>query len=420
MNYAFIETNQHSSRTKRHDNAAARVDAEIKRVRRQLHLRRERLAAFDSLVAIVRSRTDLLQPTPGQGSAACVAPVFLIRRLRNLAERQGQWLRRCEDWQASGKSLRLEFRFLASYLLALYPVPGFMDSVWDLPPGPEAFRQQAWYMRAARGASLRTLNLPLTITKRMEHYIRQTPDHYTVPQALRYGETLGLGGCVKLALEVAASKLGQSVEHFEFWRTVLLFFVNHPEMDLVLVKPIIDFVQANKFAGEEIVTAHGTGHRQAPWPDFSIKGRTVASMLRLVQEWNADVTERKPNHGFSWPLSNVQGFRFVENGDAPENPMEWTIHELVSSAELYLEGRALRHCVYTYAPKCRRGETTIWSLRLRVGGQEKRMATIEVNTRKGEIIQTRAKANSHAGPRSQEMIRQWAAVAGLHVNSRSW
>ena len=329
-------------------------------------------------------------------------------------------MRRCEDWKATGESLRLEFRSLASYLLARYPVPGFMDSVWDLPPGPEAFRQQAWYIRVARGESFRSLNIPLTVTKRMEHFIRQAPDHYTVTQALRYGETVGVGGSVKLAREVAASKLGQRVEYFQFWRTVLLFFVNHPEMDLALVKPIIDFVQANKFAGEEIVTAHGTGYRQAPWPDFSIKGRTVASMLRLVQEWNADVMERKPDHDFSWPVSNVQGFRFVENGDAAENPREWTIHELVSSAELYLEGRALRHCVYTYAPKCRRGETNIWSLRLRVGGQEKRIATIEVNPRKGEIIQTRAKANSCAGTQAQEMIRRWAAVAGLRVNSRSW
>src|SRR5437016_464795 len=139
MTYAFIETNQHWNTTKRRDNAAARVDAEIKGTRNQFYLRPERLAAFDSLVAVVRSRTNLLRPTAGQGSAAWVAPLFLIKRLRNLAERQSQWLRRSEDWQPTTESLRLEFRSLASYLLAHYPVSGFMDSVWDLPAGPEAF-----------------------------------------------------------------------------------------------------------------------------------------------------------------------------------------------------------------------------------------------------------------------------------------
>ena len=106
MNYTLVESNQHSNATKRYDYAAARVDAEIKKARNQFYLRPERLTAFDSLVVMVRSRTALLRPTPSQGSAACVAPLFLIKRLRNLAERQSQWLRRGEDWQATGESLR--------------------------------------------------------------------------------------------------------------------------------------------------------------------------------------------------------------------------------------------------------------------------------------------------------------------------
>jgi PcfJ-like protein len=118
--------------------------------------------------------------------------------------------------------------------------------------------------------------------------------------------------------------------------------------------------------------------------------------------------------------SNIPVFRFLEYGDEPEHQREWTIRELLTSPELYLEGRALRHCVFTHAPKCRRGETTIWSLRLRTGQLEKRMATIEVNPRKGEIIQTRAKANSYAGERSTQIIRRWAEAAGLHINPRSW
>jgi hypothetical protein len=295
-----------------------------------------------------------------------------------------------------------------------------MDSVWDLSPGPDAFRQQVWWIRLARGASFRDLNLPLAFARRMEHFTRQSPDHYTVMQALRYGETIALGGSIRLAREIAAGRLGQKIEHSTFWRTVLLFFVNHPEMDPGWVAPIIDFIQANKFAGEPIVTARGAGHRQAPWPDFSIKSRTPASMMRLVREWNADMTSKNPRDSFSWPASSIQGFRYIEHCEEPEHHREWTIRELLTSPELYLEGRALRHCVFTYAPKCRRGETTIWSLRLRTGQQEKRIATIEVNPRKGEIIQTRAKANSYAGERSQEMIRRWAEAAGLHVNPRSW
>jgi hypothetical protein len=418
--HAFTKLTQRPKTTDRHDDAAARIDAEIKGARNHFYLRPERLASFDALVAVLRSRTPLLRPTPGHARPGWIAAVFLINRLRNLAERQSQWLRSCQDWLSAGASLRLEFRSLACHLLAVYPVPPSMDSVWDLPPGPDAFRQQVWWIRLARGASFRDLNLPLALTRRMENYIRQSPDHHTALQALRYGETLALGGSIKLAREVATSRLGQKIEHSAFWRTVLQFFVNHPELELNCVVPILDFIQANKFAGEPIVTAHGAGRRQAQWPDFSIKGRTPASMMRLVREWNADMTSKNPRDSFSWPASNIQGFRFMEYDDKLEHQREWTIHELLTSPELYLEGRALRHCVFTYAPKCRRGETTIWSLRLRTNQQEKRMATIEVNPRKGEIIQTRAKANSYAGERSQEIIRRWAQEAGLHINPRSW
>jgi hypothetical protein len=418
--HAFAELVQCPKTTDRHDNAAARIDARIKCVRNHFYLQPERRVAFDALVAILRSRTALVRPTPGPARPGWSSAAFLINRLRNLAERESQWLRSPHDWRPAGASLRLEFRSLAGHLLALYPVPAFMDSVWDLSPGHDAFRQQVWWIRLARGASFRDLNLPLPLTRRMEHYIRQSPDHYTAMQALRYGETLAFGGNIRLAREIAASRLGQKIEHSAFWRTVLLFFANHPEMDRSWVIPIIDFIQASKFAGEPIVTAHGAGQRQAPWPDFSIKGRTPASMMRLVREWHGDVTSKNLRDSFSWPASNIQAFRFVEDCDETEHQREWTIHELLTSPELYLEGRTLRHCVFTYAPKCRRGETTIWSLRLRTNQREKRMATIEVNPRKGEVIQTRAKANSYAGERSKEMIRRWAEAAGLHINPRSW
>jgi hypothetical protein len=80
--------------------------------------------------------------------------------------------------------------------------------------------------------------------------------------------------------------------------------------------------------------------------------------------------------------------------------------ELLDSAGLHGDGRAMHHCVYTYANRCRRGETTIWSLRLRAGGEEKRMVTIEVDPHRRAIIQARTKCNRWPGARSREIIRR--------------
>jgi len=416
-NFSNEPNNENFGRTKREQNAV-RIDAGIKTALDKLGDNDERLAAFLRLLACVRSSTQLLKPTPGKGRTGWVAPVFLIQRLKNLAARQNHWIRPCETWRPEPDKLRPAFRSLAFHLLIHYPVPGFMDSVWDLAAGPEGFRQQSWYIRLGRGASFRTLSLPLVLTRKMEHYVRQALDHYTVSQAFRYGEIRGLGGSEALAREIVVGRLGQKITHSEFWRTVLWFFLAHPDMGLEQVNPIIDFIDANKFAGEEVVTENGAACRTAPWPDFSMKGRTFKSILRLTCAWHSDLSMGEKGRSFSWAKSGIQGYRFLEKRVGEEKDREWSIQEILESGALRAEGRAMHHCVYSYANQCWRGETTIWSLRLRINDQEKSMATIQVDPRKRAIIQARAKCNMRPGGQSNEIIRQWSAWAGLQYDLR--
>jgi hypothetical protein len=402
-----------TGKTKKARDAENRIHAEIKSALNELRYS-ERQAAFQRLLACVASHTRFLKPTPGEGSAGWAAPTFLIKRLKNLASRQAHWLRPCEVWRPTAGNLRPAFRSLALHLLAYYPVPGCMDSAWDLPAGPESFRQQSWYIRLGRGASMRRLNLPCVLTRSMEHYFRHAPDHYSVNQALRYGEVRGLGGTEALAREIVAGKLGRRIEQAEFWRTVLWFFVTNPEMDLAHVNPIVDFIHYNKFAGEEVFTEHGIS-RPPPWPAFSIKGRTPKSMLRLVSRWHIDLSRTAPHQSFSWRKSGIPEYRFLEERDSDKSDLHWTICELLDSAALHAEGQAMQHCVYTYAQKCRRRETTIWSLRLRLSDQEKRMATIEVDPRRRSVVQLRERFNQRPGPASREIIRRWAEWAELRI-----
>src|SRR5688572_23151451 len=88
-----------TGKRKKERDANQRIDTEIKAALRQLEGFEERRAAFQRLLACVQSRTRLLRATPGEGSAGWAAPVFLIRRLQNLAARQAHWLRSCETWK---------------------------------------------------------------------------------------------------------------------------------------------------------------------------------------------------------------------------------------------------------------------------------------------------------------------------------
>jgi len=138
-------------------------------------------------------------------------------------------------------------------------------------------------------------------------------------------------------------------------------------------------------------------------------------MLRLVRAWHRDLSDTGPREAFSWRSSGIAGYRFLEKRPGQEDDLDWTIHELLDSAALHSEGQTMHHCVYSYAQRCRRGETTIWSLRLRLKDQEKRMATIEVDPRRRSIVQVRASFNQRPGARSREIISQWADTAGLKI-----
>jgi PcfJ-like protein len=415
MNESFLPSRFNDEKIGKRDAERRKIDAEIGAALREFDEQPERRAAFEDLLRCVRSNSELLKPAPGQGNTGWLAPVFLLRRLKNLAARRAHWIQPLAAWLPATDSTRLAFRSLAHHLLAFYPVPGFMDSAWDLDSGPEGFRQQAWYIRLGRGASLRELCVPVPLTRRMEHFVRRAPDHYTVGQALRYGEVLGLGGSEQLAREIAKGFLGRIVAPDEFWRTVLHFFAKHPEMPIEYANPIVDFVQANKFGGEEVLTDQGIETRTARWPDVSMDGRTVKSVLRLAEAWHLELGRKKRSGTFSWRKSGIRGFRFLEKGE--EHDREWTIAELLDSDALYAEGCARRHCVYTYADVCRTGETTIWSLRLRVKAGEKRMATVEVNPHRRAIIQVRAKCNRLAGPGSIEILRRWAVQEHLQLET---
>ena len=62
----------------------------------------------------------------------------------------------------------------------------------------------------------------------------------------------------------------RSFEHVAFWRSVLRFFIAHPELDPVAYGPICDYLR----------------RRRAVRPTLSMRGRTTAALLREVRDWH--------------------------------------------------------------------------------------------------------------------------------------
>jgi hypothetical protein len=370
------------------------------------------LAAYERLLSQVRSQSALLRPS----DRAKDNRNHINAALLALAIHHQDWLRPPETWWPATGKLWPQFSSLAHHLFARYPVPNFMSSVWfDTEPW-KRLPQHEWYKQMGLGKNIRTVSLPLRFTKAMSHLFSQAPDHFTVFAALRWAQVRGLGGNEELARAVVITRLGRAFRNEDFWEMVLHFFISHPRLDLVHVGPIVDFLQAQKFATTDGVSAEGVfGKRPPPQPDYTMKGRTVASILRQVEEWHRQLGQEATEPDLSWSRSRFKEYRMVEGCEILQNMRVWTITELLTSRELFLEGQAMRHCVASYAGQCAKKQTSIWSMQVENRQGRHRVLTIEVDLTKKVIRQARKKLNRLPQGVEREVLKHWATQEGLSL-----
>lgn len=349
---------------------------------------------------------------PQQGHLDCNT---FVGGLLALAHHAADGLRAAEEWRPQTHSARRQFASLARHLFARWPVPAFMDSVWFMGIAPQAVRQQRWFLHLGRGENLRTAELPLPYTKRMAHYFLQAPADATVEAALRWGQIHALGGDARLVWAVAGTRLGTSFDHDEFWTSVLRFFIANPMRDLARIGPIIDYINHQKFTPQEVFVAPGVVERKLPpQPDFTMKGRTPASLLRQVEAWHRMLTKVQQPKA-EWPASGIEPFEFVEGTERGGNLKIWTITELLNAKALVAEGRAMRHCVGSYVRSCAHGVCSIWTLEVESVEGRSKLLTIEVQSATKLICQARGKCNVLPAEKHRGILRRWAGQAGLQL-----
>jgi hypothetical protein len=373
--------------------AKRRLDASIHIARATLAAHPERLGAYDALVRVVQRHGVLLaRRCPGCGPDVNVGLV-------ELAAQALDWMRPVEAWRPSHPSPWVQFASLAEHLLARFPMPRFMASVWLAKREDSRLPQQDWYKRVGRGESMRRMDLPIRLTRTMAHRFLSAPSHFTAIEALRWAQVLGLGGSPALATAVLSTRLGRELEDETFWETVIRFFVNAPELDLAHVGPIVDYLQ----------------HRRSPRsPEFSMKGRTPASMLRLVGEWHRELA-RAPVGRVAWSRSRLRELTWTERvvvrkeDEMRVEQRAWSIRELCSDKELRAEGRAMGHCVAMYASRCAAGRSSIWSMRFETPHEVRRILTIEVDMSRRRVVQARRRFNALPTEDERALVGRWAS-----------
>lgn len=312
------------------------------------------------------------------------------------------WVRPIEDWRPKGKAPRRKLQSLLDHTLGHYPVPAFLYSVLDEREWGPLRRGLTVFAALAGGESPRALvkdgRLPAPLTRRMCALFLAQKAHLDLVGAVRHAQVQGFGGDRRLAEAVCATPLGLGFADEAFVDRVLVFLAAQSMLDPRSVGPLVDFIQ----------------HRRDEDPRFSLKGRTVASLSRDMDAWHRELQQVRRVRGAAFEPSGLRSGRFEEKHKG--RTVIWTVTELLFANALVDEGRALKHCVYSYASAIERGRCSIWSLRK----DGERRITIEVHSATGRVVQARGACNRDPDEPEMGMIQRWADVAGLEVRLPGW
>lgn len=367
------------------------------------------LEKFDELLHCARSRAPRLFEAP------IVDGRHLgIEALVNLSRFRDAHIRPAIDWEGTSSSWWPAVSSLAHHLICNYEVPAFLASAWYAADSA-ADKKRGWFVAHSRGVSFRSLDLPIMMTRKMEDIFLASQDHLSIEHAMRKAELVALGATAEFIKAILSTPFATDLRNGDFWRTVWMFLIaNAAQIDPAQIGPITDYIQAVRHDRRMVETPNGMMQVGPPQPTFSMKGRTVQSMLRLMQDWHRSLGGGSA--ALSWKRSPFEPWLFEEpSRDGAERPRRWQLMELTNSEQLRREGQALHHCVASYTGACCRGISSIWSLRLWKGEKARHLLTVEVDLKRRAVIQARGLANRPASGKLRQILHGWAVRERLSI-----
>jgi hypothetical protein len=186
-------------------------------------------------------------------------------------------------------------------------------------------------------------------------------------------------------------------------------------LDRQHVNPIVDYLYVQRFQRRDVMVAPGQMRtEEPPQPNLTMRGRTPDTLLAQVERWHHGLAKIKGGENLLFRPSGVKPL-FIQTG-GKDNRSEWRFRELLSTADLQAEGKAMQHCVATYARSCFDGRCSIWAMEVTTPtGLDKRQ-TVEV-AKDGVIRQCRGRQNRLPTQSEFDILSRWATYAGLTIAS---
>ena len=352
---------------------------------------RRRSQAF--LLALAGQRTELLR-RPELAPALAALGAHYHYRLRHLA-----------DWRPRTKNVHAQLESLVRHLFDQYgDVPAWLIGAWTATrTNSLGLSLMQLTLHLGRGQSLRSFaGWPVPLTKRLEHEMRQAPAACTVLEALRYAQL-----AVRDALDwfgvVLESRLGREVVPADdaFWLGVVEFFQAAPLVDPRQFGPVCDWIHQKRSVG--------IGPEPSQ-PGFSLRGRTMSSVLSQTQAWHRGLALLRRHAGNSLDFSTRwDGLPVPDYVGGDENRVRIT--QLTTFGQLVEEGRTLQHCVASYVESCRRGRCGIFGLTF----EGRPAITLEVSAER-VVVQARGRHNRPLAADERHWVGRWLTEAKLAIS----
>ena len=383
--------------------------------------------ALCRLLLHVEKYGDLMRPARASGCFGDLITNTYLAGMEQLARNHADWIRRPEDWRSDANKPWRQFSSLIRHLLAAYDVPMCLDNAFLQGTSDEARTQQQWFKHIGSGQNIRTAGVPMRITRRMAHSFGQfSHRHFTVYQALRKVQYESFGGSWKNSWAFADGPLAEKLEHEAFWETVVQYLANQVFLDGSYINPLIDYIRNQKFTPQRVLQPDGTEvEGPPPHPSFCMKGRSINKLLREVDTWHEELTGMEDVPFEEWKSAGFREFEREAFDSEMKRNLQWTVHELTTSAQLHVEARLMHHCVGSYTKRCASGELSVWSLRAidldadEENQTQEHVLTIAVDNKKRVVNQYAGKYNLKPFGKKQVSRKRNTGNVYLHLLRQS-
>lgn len=314
----------------------------------------------------------------------------MLESIPDIKDYSFMFIRKPEDWVSKSFNMERQKIDFISWCLCKYKTPKFLYKVFiygkKLGLSPIHFNDKHtfinWFILIGQGESFYK-NSKHIFTKKEAHLFLNAPEENSIIENIWWSRCRARNFPAKMTSWFCKNNSNLDWRN-KWWLEVLDFYSkNLNDLDIGTLQDTLDYLKRIKDLDNS----------------FSLKGRTLGSVIKLSNEWHRLQQAAKFGSHLKWVGIPVESWKFEDKN----NGIEWTIEQILNSKDLYREGRKMRHCVYSYVSACAKGETAIFSLK---NNLHEHCVTIEVV--KNEIVQMRGKFNRLPKTAERNIIHRWA------------